>query len=52
MPDEGPPNPLGSVSLITAVLFEFFTSAQASGFSEAQAMYITGKYAEAMVFRA
>ncbi len=51
-PGEGPPNPVGAVSQITAVLFELFTSCQASGFTEAQAMYITGKYAQAMVFRA
>ena len=49
---ELPADPRGSLSQVGAALYELFTSLQAAGFTEAQAMYVTGKYAEAMIFRA
>lgn len=50
--DDGPPDPVTQIAMNANLLHEFHLSFIASGFTEAQSMYLVGKYVGALVFRA
>jgi hypothetical protein len=51
MPDM-PQDPVGGLLGTANVLHELYTTMMAAGFTDVQAMYIVGKYVEAVLFRA
>lgn len=48
----GPEDPITGAGAIAIALHEMFTSLQLAGFSEAQALYLTGKWVEGVAGKA
>lgn len=50
--DDSPRDPVNQLSMNANLLHEFHLAFMAAGFTEAQSMYLVGKYVEVLVFRA